>query len=120
MRFAWQTEDWRYVDTLGQEALDLARASGARLDLALACRAVGAARRARGQAEEAETLITEAEALLRTLDCRFELGRTLRELALLRRAQGRADDATRLLQEALTHFEALRALPDVERTRALM
>jgi len=120
MRFAWQAEDWGYVDRLGREALDLARASGARLELALACRAVGASRRARAQPEEAEALLTEAEALLRTLDCRFELGRTLRELALLRRAQGRANDAARLLQEALTHFEALRALPDAELTRELL
>src|SRR3989304_1612992 len=89
----------------GGGAPALPRAAGAPLELALACRAVGASRRARAQPEEAEALLTEAEALLRTLDCRFELGRTLRELALLRRAQGRANDAARLLPAALPHSD---------------
>src|SRR3972149_2112886 len=118
LQFACEAREWHYVEELAR-VLERARGSGGRKFVALNCRALGIHGREHDRLDEAEVLLKEAEEIFRALDCRWELGKTLRELALLRRAQGRNEDATRLLLEALTHFEALRALPDIERTRAL-
>jgi tetratricopeptide (TPR) repeat protein len=120
LEFAVQTSEWRYIDELGDATLERARRSGGRGYVGRCCRSLGAHRREHGLLVEAEALLAEAAEIFRAMDCRWELAKTLRELVLLRRAQDRPGDARALLQEALTHFEALRALPDVERTRALM
>lgn len=120
LRFAAQTREWQYVDQLGADALDQARRSGARHYIAADCRSLAIHRREHGRLEEAEALLLEGMDLFRAMDCRRELGLTLLELALLRRAQSRGDESIALLQEALLHFEALRAVPDAIRTRALM
>ncbi len=120
LEFAAQAREWHYVDELGEVTLERARRSGGRRHVALSSRSLGIHRREHGDLDGAEALLAEAVTLFRTIDCRWELGKTLRELALLRRAQGRPGEADALLHEALGHFEALRALPDVERTRALM
>jgi len=118
--FASQARVWEYVVELGDDVLDRARRSGGRHYIALTCRALGIHRREHGRPDEADAFLTEAAELFRAMDCRWQLAKTLLELALLRRAQYRSDEAARILQEALAGFEALRAVPDVERTRALM
>jgi len=120
LAFAAEANEWNYVEDFGAETLSWSRQSGGQSLVAENCRSLGVHHREHARLDEAEALFSEAAELFRALECRWELGKTLRELALLRRAQGRADDAARLLQEALTHFETLRALPDAERTRALM
>jgi len=120
LEFPARAQDWYYVDELGEVTLERARLSGGRRYVALGSRSLGIHRREHGRLDEAEALLAEAVTLFRTIDCRWELGKTLRELALLRRAQGRPGEVDSLLHEALGHFEALRALPDIERTRALM
>ena len=120
LQFAAEAGEWQYVDTLSDETLESARRSGGRHYVALTCRALGIHRREHGRYDQAAALLTEAVDLFRALDCPWDLGKALRDLAILRRAHGRADEAIPLLQEALTNFENLRALPDIERTRALM
>ncbi len=120
LQFASEARVWHYVEEHGSDLLERARASGGRYLVALNCRSLGLHAREHGRLDEADALLSEASDLFRSLDCPWDLGKALREVAQLRRAQGRADDAARLLQEALTHFEALRALPDIERTRALL
>ena len=120
LQFAAEAGEWQYVDTLSDETLESARRSGGRDCDALTCRALGIHRREHGRYDQAAALLTEAVDLFRALDCPWDLGKALRDLAILRRAHGRADEAIPLLQEALTNFENLRALPDIERTRALM
>jgi len=120
LAFAAEAMEWTYVEDFGDETLSRSRQSGNRSWIAENCRSLGVHRRQHGRLDEAETLLRESEDLFRALDCPWELGKTLRELALLRRAQGRPDEADRLLREALAHFESLRAVPDIDRTRALM
>lgn len=120
LSFASEFQEWDHIDRLGEEALQRARRSGGRHYIALACRSLGVHRREHSRLDEADALLSEAAQLFRTMDCRWELAKTLREMALLRRAQDRGAEMSKLLQEALTHFETLRALPDIERTRALM
>jgi len=120
LRWAADAREWHYFGEFGEEGLARARSSGSQYYVAMHCLPLGIHRLAHGRLGEAEALLGEAQTLFRTCDCRWDLGRTLRELALLRRTQERPGEADALLHEALGHFEALRALPDVERTRALM
>jgi len=118
--FASQTGGWDLIEKLGGESLERARRSHGRHYVALNCYTLGIHRREHGQLDEANALLTEAVDVFRAIDCRWQLARALRELGLLRRAQRNSDYATKLLQEAMAHFEALGALPDLQRTRALM
>ncbi len=118
--YATQAKVWRYIDQLGTETLECARRSGGRPWVAATCLALGVHWREHGDLAGAEEFFTEATTLFSAMGARYDHARALREMALLRRAQGRSNEASTLFQEALTHFETLRALPDVARTRALM
>ncbi|HEY3248995.1 MAG TPA: protein kinase [bacterium] len=120
LEFAALNAAWKYVEEFGEDTLERARRSGARLHLAMTCRALGAWRRDSDRLDEADALLREAQDLFLTLDCPWQQARTIRELALLRRAQGRKTDAASMLRDALTRFESLGAVLDIERTRALM
>ncbi len=74
----------------------------------------------RGDYAHAETRLQDALARFTALDTRWQMGRAFFELGNVAAAQGNRDGARDYFTRALVEFEALRAQPDVARTRARM
>ena len=96
---------------------DLALRDQHRPYLAVAQRAWGVAHRLAGEYSEAEARLNAALELFEELQARWQIGRTLAELAALAEARSEPDRALTLLRQALGHFEAMGAMPDIERIR---
>ena len=96
---------------------ELALRDGHRPYLAIAQRAWGVAHRLAGEYPEAESRLNAALELFEGLQARWQIGRTRAELAALAAARSEPDRAQALLTEALGDFEAMGAMPDVERIR---
>jgi hypothetical protein len=120
LELASLTEAWDDVARLAKENLARARQGEALWHVAVTSRALGMCHRASGRLDDADALLRESRDLFLTVDCPWQQSKTLREIALLRRDQGRNDEAAALLREALTLFQAMGAVPDIERTRALL
>ncbi|MBI5649828.1 MAG: hypothetical protein HZC40_05175 [Chloroflexi bacterium] len=115
---AAQTQDATACRAYAARLEELAERDGHKLYLAIAHRAWGVAHRLSGEHGEAETRLNCALEIFRDLGTRWQIGRTLVELAHLARARATRDAARDLFAHALAIFEALRAQPDAERTRA--
>ena len=96
---------------------DLAVRDGHRLYRAVAGRARGMAHRLAGEFTEAEACLNQAEKLFADYGARWQLGRTYFERGELGAANGDLELARRGYTQALAEFEAMQAMPDVERTR---
>jgi len=96
---------------------ELATRDGHKLYLAIAYRAWGVAHRLAGEHAEAEARLNQALELFEELEARWQIGRTLAELGELALAQSNTDAARDYFSRALVAFEALQAVPDMERTR---
>lgn len=83
----------------------------------IAARAQGVASRLAGDHAAAAAHFERAHDLFARLGTRWQLGRVLCEQAELARALGQPAAARDYFQRALADFEALRAIPDLERTR---
>jgi len=99
---------------------ELARRDGHKLYQAIAHRACGVAHRLAGDYVEGEARLQQALQLFEGLETRWQIGRTLRELGELAQAQGDVTAARDYFSRALAAFEAMQAVPDAERTRAIL
>jgi tetratricopeptide (TPR) repeat protein len=99
---------------------ELAVRDGHRLYLAIAQRAWGVAHQLAGEYAEAESCLNQAIQLFREYSTRWQLGRTFYELGELGVAKADQEMARKGYTQALEEFEDMRALPDVERTRAAL
>jgi tetratricopeptide (TPR) repeat protein len=99
---------------------ELAIRDGHQLYLAIAHRSWGVAHRLAGEHDEAVTRLTNALGLFRGLGTRWQIGRTLFELGDLFLEQDDKDNARKYLSLSLEAFEAMKSIPDVERTRAAL
>jgi tetratricopeptide (TPR) repeat protein len=84
---------------------------------AVAHRAWGVAHRLAGEHADAEARLNQALELFEVLQINWQAGRTLVEFAELEMARSDQPAACGYLERALTTFEGLRAMPDVERTK---
>jgi len=98
----------------------LAARDGHRLYQAIAARALGVARRLAGEDALSAAAFDRALALFTDLGTQWQLGRTLCERAELELARQAPAAARDHYLRALAAFEALGALPDLERTRAAL
>jgi hypothetical protein len=96
---------------------ELATRDGHRLYLAIAQRAWGVAHRLVGESDASEVQLNQAVELFREYGARWQLGRTFYELGELGKARDDLDVARQGFTQALAEFEAMQALPDVNRTR---
>lgn len=69
---------------------------------------------------EGEVRLGQALALFEELETRWQVGRTLVEFAELAIAQSDTDSARDYYSRALTEFEAIGAVPDIERAHAAL
>jgi len=96
---------------------ELALRDDNKLYRAIAQRAWGVAHRLAGEHAEAERRLEQALELFSELGTRWQIGRTLFEMGESAVAGSDPTVARQHYQRALAEFEALRAMPDVERTR---
>ena len=103
-------------------AEELAARDGHRLYLAIAHRAWGVARRLAGPSGyvEAEAQLNQALEVFQQLGTRWQAGRTLAEMGELALARSNAGAARDCFSQALAAFEAMQAVPDAARTRAVL
>jgi hypothetical protein len=99
---------------------ELAMRDGHQLYLAIAQRALGAAFWLSGEMELAEARLERALELFRQLDTSWQLGRTHHLAGEVHLANSYRDEARRHFELALEAFEAMKAVPDLERTRAVL
>ena len=88
-----------------------------RLYLAVAHRAWGVAHRLAGDYSEAKTRLNQAMELFGELGTQWQIGRTHIEMAEVDLLQSDQAGARNHYKQALSAFEALKAMPDVERVR---
>jgi hypothetical protein len=84
---------------------------------AVAHRAWGVAHRLAGEHAEAEARLNQALEMFEVLQINWQVGRTLVEFAELELARSGQAAACSNLERALTAFEGLQAMPDVEQTK---
>ena len=99
---------------------ELAARDGHQLYLGIAHRAWGVACRLAGEHAEAAARLTRALGLFGELGTRWQIGRTLFEIGDLDLARGDRASARDHFSLALEAFETMKAMPDVERTRAAL
>ena len=98
----------------------LAQRYNHRLYQAVAHRAWGVAHRLAGEYSQAAGRLSQALILFQELDTRWQLGRTWLELGALAGAQSEPIKARDCFERALGLFEAMRAGPDADCTRAAL
>jgi hypothetical protein len=99
---------------------ELAERDGQRLYLGIAKRAQAVSHRLAGEYAEAESSLALAQQIFNQYGARWQLGRTYFELGEMGVARGDAELAHRGFTQALVEFEAVRALPEVERAKAAL
>jgi hypothetical protein len=90
------------------------------LYLGIASRAWGVAHRLADEHDEAAVRLTQALGLFSGLGTRWQIGRTLFEMGDLDLVRGDKNNARDHFFLALEAFEAMKAMPDMERTRAAL
>ena len=99
---------------------ELAERDGHRLYLAIAHRAWGVAHRLAGKHAEAEARLNQAMELFGAMETGWQIGRTLFEMGELDLARMDQSGARDHFSRGLAVFEAMKAVPEVERTRAAL
>lgn len=99
---------------------ELARRDDHRPYLAIAHRAWGIAHRLAGDCDAAETRLAQAIEVFTELESHWQLGRTLFEMGELELARSDSAAARDYYLQALAAFGAIKAAPDVARTRAML
>lgn len=88
--------------------------------LGVAHRAWGVGHRLNGAYADAQERLKQALAIFDQCDATWQMGRTLFEIAELALAQSDEAGAHQHYSRALAAFEAMKAAPDIERTRLAM
>ncbi len=88
--------------------------------LAVSHRAFGVAHRLSDEFEQAEIRLQKALGIFERIGALWQSGRTIFELGELAAQRGKNDLASELFNNAMKKFEDLGALPDIERTRAVL
>lgn len=117
---ATQQRDPAALATYAPRLAALAERDGHRLYQGIAARAQAVASRLAGDEAAAVASLETAHDLFVELGTRWQLGRTLCEQADLARACHDAAAARGYLTRAIEAFEALQAVPDLERARAAL
>ena len=99
---------------------ELAIRDNHRFYLAIAQRAWGVAHRLAGEFAESEARLNQAEQLFREYGAHWQLGRTFFEMGELGVRRGYPDMARQGFTQALAEFEAMGAIPYVERAQAAL
>ncbi len=99
---------------------ELAVRDNHRFYLAIAHRAWGVAHRLAGEFAASEARLDQAAQLFREYGTRWQLGRTFFEMGELGVRRLDAVMARQSFAQAVAEFEAVRALPDLERARAAL
>jgi tetratricopeptide (TPR) repeat protein len=117
---AAQFRDLAGLHLYGPQLEELARRDDHQPYLAVAHRAWGVACLLEGRHGEAETRLQQALEIFEAMAARWQIGRTLTVRAELDLARSDPAAARAHLAAALAEFEAIGAVPDMERTRAAM
>lgn len=99
---------------------ELAVRDNHRFYLAIAHRAWGVAHRLAGEFVESEARLDQAVQLFGEYGARWQLGRTFFEMGELGVRRLDADMARQSFAQAVAEFEAIQALPDLERARVAL
>jgi hypothetical protein len=91
-----------------------------RFYLAIAQRAWGVAHRLAGEYAESEASLEQARQTFSELGARWQLGRTFYEMGELGVRRADPDMARLSFAQAVAEFEAMQALPDLERAQAAL
>ena len=122
MTLADTAVEMRDADALGNYARPLEKLADRdnhRLYLAIAQRALGVAHWLAGEHIEAENRLKQALGLFTKVGARWQIGRTLFELGELNLNRSNTK-AREYYSQALGSFEEIRAMPNAERTRAVL
>ena len=117
---AAQREDAAALRQHTPQMEELAVRDDHRLYLAIAHRSWGVAHRLAGEYAEAEARLNQALELFDDLETGWQIGRTHVEVAELDLARNDQAGAREQFSRALAAFEAIGAVPAVERTRAAL
>jgi tetratricopeptide (TPR) repeat protein len=117
---AAQAEDLGRLQVYAPKLEELAIRDDHQPYLAVAHRAMGVAHRLAGENVEAVTRLNQAMEIFTSLEMGMQVGRTYFEMGEVARNLGEAERAQGFYNEALTAFEAMKATPDIDRTRALL
>jgi tetratricopeptide (TPR) repeat protein len=88
--------------------------------LAIAHRSWGIMCRLNGEYGEAKIRLQQALEMFEELDFRWQTGRTLVEMAELAQTQSDEASAREYFSRALAAYESIKAMPDAERTSAIL
>ena len=99
---------------------ELAVRDNHRFYLAIAHRAWGVTHRLAGEFAASEARLDQAMQLFREYGSRWQLGRTFFEMGELGVRRADAEMAPQSFAQAVAEFEAIQALPDLERTQAAL
>jgi|SRR5687768_5578998 hypothetical protein len=118
---AMETRDANALHKYAPHLEELADRDKHKLYLAIARRALGVAYRLEGKHIEARTRLKQALDLFTKLGARWQMGRTLFELGEWNLAQPeKRIQAREYFSLALNLFEEIQAVPNAERTRAVL
>ena len=115
---AAQRGDLAALQQVAPRLEELAERDDHRFYLAIARRAWGVAHRLAGEYAASEASLEQAAQLFREYGARWQLGRTFFEMGELGLRRADPDMARQGFTQALAEFEAMGAIPYVERTRA--
>jgi tetratricopeptide (TPR) repeat protein len=88
--------------------------------LAVAWRALGVSHRLVGETVEAVDRLNKALEIFVKLEAGWQIGRTYHELGEVARSVSEVGRAGEYFNHALSAFESMNAIPDIERTRAAL
>ncbi len=86
--------------------------------LAIAHRAFGIAHRLTGEYDQSEERLLKALNIFESLGAPWQIGRTLAELGELAVARNQNDTSQEFFRGALKAFEEIKAVPEIEKTKA--
>jgi tetratricopeptide (TPR) repeat protein len=117
---AAQRQDESALRQYAPKLEELAGRDGHRLYLAIARRAMGVAHRLAGEYAEARASLEQARQIFSQYGAYWQLGRTYFEMGELGVASGDAEMARRDYMRASAQFEAMGAMPDLERAKLVL
>jgi tetratricopeptide (TPR) repeat protein len=117
---AAQTKDLERLQLLVPKLEELATRDDHLPYLAIAHRAKGIAHRVAGDPVQAVTHLNKAMEIFTKLQTGWQIGRTYFEMGEVARSMSDLARAQGYFNQALAAFEAMKAMPDIERTRVAL
>jgi tetratricopeptide (TPR) repeat protein len=115
---AAQAQDERRLQLYAPKLEELAARDDHQPYLAVAHRAMGVAHRLAGAPVEAVERLNQAMEIFTKLETGWQIGRTYYEMGEVARSLSDVGRAQGYFNQALAAFEEMKAMPDIERTRA--